>query len=107
MKSAVNSAVNSFSKKVVAMLICACPLMVWAQDNSSAETATFSAGTTDAQTGLSTRTWLKEQTESINRGEVEAYRAESAGKAYRAYVDSIGAKDQKAPTSQVSTIESN
>ncbi|HEX4855849.1 MAG TPA: hypothetical protein VFV28_03510 [Limnobacter sp.] len=64
-------------------------------------------GTTDAETGLSTRTWLKEQAEGINRGEVEAYRAESAGKAYRAYSDSIGKPSQQAPTSQVSTIRSN
>jgi hypothetical protein len=64
-------------------------------------------GTTDAETGLSTRTWLKEQAEGINRGEVEAYRAESAGKAYRAYSNTIGVQNQQAPASQVSTIRSN
>ena len=103
----MNPAMNSIGKKVVAMLICTAPLMALAQDKSSAESASFSAGKTDEQTGLSARTWLKEQAEGANRGEVEAYRAESAGKAYRAYVDSIGSKDQNAPTSQVSTIESN
>ncbi len=98
---------NSTLKRIAATLICTAPLMAWAQGTTTAETATFSAGTTDAQTGLGTRTWLKEQAEGTHRGEVEAYRAESAGKAYRAYIDSIGSKDQKAPTSQVSTIESN
>lgn len=98
---------NTILQKLAATLILAAPLMATAQDNSTAETATFSAGTTDAETGLSTRTWLKEQTDGVNRGEMEAYRAESAGKAYRAYTDSIGAKDQKAPISQVSTIETN
>lgn len=85
-------------KWIVATLVCAVPLLAHAQENT---------GTTDAETGLSTRTWLKEQAEGTNRGEVEPYRAESAGKAYRAYVDSIGAKDQAAPVSQVSTIQTN
>lgn len=61
-------------------------------------------GTTDAQTGASTRAWLKEQAEGQNRGETEPYRAESAGKAYRAYVDSIGSKNQAPVSSQLSTI---
>lgn len=85
-------------KWIAATLVCTTPLLVNAQE---------SLGTTDAETGLSTRTWLKEQAEGVNRGEVEPYRAESAGKAYRAYVDSIGAKDQAAPVSQVSTIQTN
>lgn len=89
------------TQKWIAMtLVCAAPLLANAQENTD-------TGTTDAETGLSTRTWLKEQAEGTNRGEVEPYRAESAGKAYRAYVDSIGAKDQAAPVSQVSTIQTN
>ena len=86
---------------ITAALVCAVPLLANAQEN------TGSTGTTDAETGLSTRTWLKEQAEGTNRGEVEPYRAESAGKAYRAYVDSIGAKNQAAPASQVSAIQTN
>ncbi|MEQ9108700.1 MAG: hypothetical protein RLO04_14640 [Limnobacter sp.] len=85
-------------KWITAMLVCAVPLLANAQENT---------GTTDAETGPSARMWLKEQAEGANRGEVEPYRAESAGKAYRAYVDSIGAKEQAAPVSQVSTIQTN
>ncbi|MDH4394090.1 MAG: hypothetical protein QE278_00290 [Limnobacter sp.] len=51
-------------------------------------------GQSDRNTGRSTRSHLAEQAEGKNRAETEPYRAESAGKAYRAYVDSIG---QKAP----------
>lgn len=91
----MNTCVKSLT---VALLLAAAPAFVAAQES----------GTTDAETGPSTRAWLKEQAEGVNRGEVEAYRAESAGKAYRAYVDSIGAKDQQQPpVSQVSTIQSN
>ena len=100
---------NSNTPWIVAALLCASPLLASAQD-STANTnqgSSHISGTTDAETGLSTRTWLKEQAEGINRGEVEAYSAESAGKAYRAYTDSIGSKDQKAPVSQVSTIKTN
>jgi len=43
----------------------------------------------------------------VNRGDTEPYRAESAGKAYRAYADAIGSKDQKAPESQVSSLKTN
>jgi hypothetical protein len=96
---------NTFTQWTTAMLICASPILACAQDNAAAEQTT--AGQTDAETGLSTRTWLKEQAEGTNRGETEPYRAESAGKAYRAYSDAIGAKDQKAPVSQVSTIRTN
>jgi hypothetical protein len=99
---------NSTTPWILAALLGATPLLVSAQDTASNSQGTLSiSGTTDAETGLSTRTWLKEQAEGINRGEVEAYSAESAGKAYRAYTDSIGAKDQKAPVSQVSTIKTN
>ena len=90
-----------------ALLLSAAPALVAAQEARSAQSVGYSASTTDAETGASTRSWLKEQAEGTNRGEVEAYRAESAGKAYRAYADSIGAKDQQAPVSQVSTIQSN
>lgn len=62
---------------------------------------------TDEEVGTSTRAWLKEQVQGNNRGETEPYRAESAGKAYRAYTDAIGAKDQKAPASQISTISTD
>lgn len=94
---------------IAAALLSAAPLLVNAQNtaDNSGQASSQISGVTDAETGLSTRTWLKEQAEGVNRGEVEAYRAESAGKAYRAYVDSIGAKDQKAPVSQVSTIRTN
>ncbi|WP_341236769.1 hypothetical protein [uncultured Limnobacter sp.] len=99
---------NPITPWILAALLGAAPLLVSAQDTASNSQGTLSiSGTTDAETGLSTRTWLKEQAEGINRGEVEAYSAESAGKAYRAYTDSIGAKDQKAPVSQVSTIKTN
>lgn len=99
---------NSTTPWILAALLSASPLLVGAQDTASNSQGTLSiSGTTDAETGLSTRTWLKEQAEGINRGEIEAYSAESAGKAYRAYTDSIGAKDQKAPVSQVSTIKTN
>ncbi|HEX4917889.1 MAG TPA: hypothetical protein VFV43_08340 [Limnobacter sp.] len=77
------------------------PAAVTAQNSNE---ATASQSTTDAQTGASTRAWLKEQAEGTNRGETEAYRAESAGKAYRAYMDSIGAKNQAPASSQLSTI---
>lgn len=99
---------NSSTPWILAALIGAAPLLASAQETGNTNEASHSiSGATDAETGLSTRTWLKEQAEGINRGEVEAYRAESAGKAYRAYADSIGAKDQKAPVSQVSTIKTN
>lgn len=100
---------NSSKQWILAAVLSAAPFLVSAQETNSAthQGSSHVSGTTDAETGLSTRTWLKEQAEGINRGEVEAYRAESAGKAYRAYTDSIGAKDQKAPVSQVSTIKTN
>jgi hypothetical protein len=100
---------NSRTTWILAAMLGAFPMLVGAQDNTATtnQASTQFSGTTDAETGLSTRTWLKEQAEGINRGEVEAYRAESAGKAYRAYTDSIGAKDQKAPVSQVSTVKTN
>lgn len=99
---------NSSTPWILAALISAAPLLASAQETGNTNQGSNSiSGTTDAETGLSTRTWLKEQAEGINRGEVEAYSAESAGKAYRAYSDSIGAKDQKAPVSQVSTIKTN
>ncbi|MCR2745645.1 hypothetical protein [Limnobacter parvus] len=89
---------NPFVTKLTGLLLCALPVLAIAEENK---------GTTDQETGLSTRTWLKEQAEGTNRGEVEPYSAESAGKAYRSYTESIGAKDQPAPTSQVSTIQTN
>ncbi|MCE2746195.1 MAG: hypothetical protein LW710_09850 [Burkholderiales bacterium] len=99
---------NSSTSWILASILCALPLLTSAQETTSNTNGSSQmAGTTDAETGLSTRTWLKEQAEGINRGEVEAYSAESAGKAYRAYTESIGAKDQKAPVSQVSTIKTN
>ena len=100
---------NSSKQWILAAVLSASPLLVAAQDAAPTtnQGSSYISGTTDAETGLSTRTWLKEQAEGINRGEVEAYSAESAGKAYRAYTDSIGSKDQKAPVSQVSTIETN
>ena len=54
----------------------------------------------DDEVGKATRNLLKEQAEGTNRGEIEPYRAESAGKAYRAYIDSIGTAPA-APTSQL------
>ncbi|HEY1059553.1 MAG TPA: hypothetical protein VGE55_12565 [Limnobacter sp.] len=78
-----------------------------AEDSASTNPARSLQGQTDAQTGLEARQWLNEQANGVNRGEVEAYRAESAGKAYRAYMDSIGSKEQKAATSQVQTIKTN
>jgi hypothetical protein len=100
---------NPSKQWILAAMLSAAPFLVNAQEASSStnQGAQHISGTTDAETGLSTRTWLKEQAEGINRGEVEAYSAESAGKAYRAYTDSIGSKDQKAPVSQVSTIKTN
>jgi hypothetical protein len=99
---------NSSTPWILAAMLSACPLLASAQETSAnTNGSSHIAGTTDAETGLSTRTWLKEQAQGINRGEVEAYSAESAGKAYRAYTDSIGAKDQQAPVSQVSTISTN
>lgn len=89
---------NSISTRLCTLLLCAVPFLAMAEENK---------GTTDEETGLGTRTWLKEQAEGSNRGDVEPYSAESAGKAYRSYADSIGSKDQKAPTSQVSTIKTN
>lgn len=96
---------NTFARWSTAMLICVSPVLACAQDNPAPALTT--AGHTDEATGLSTRTWLKEQAEGLNRGETEPYRAESAGKAYRAYSDAIGSKDQKPPVSQVSTIKTN
>ncbi|BET26940.1 hypothetical protein EV673_2394 [Limnobacter thiooxidans] len=96
---------NTSTRWISTLLICAAPVLGFAQDDSAPSPST--AGLTDAETGLSTRTWLKEQAEGMNRGETEPYRAESAGKAYRAYADAIGSKDQKAPVSQVSTIKTN
>lgn len=57
-------------------------------------------GQSDRNTGRATRNLLAEQAQGKNRGETEPYRAESAGKAYRAYVDSIGEK-APAPESQI------
>lgn len=95
---------------LVAALLGISPLLALAQDAASTSSSDLSQplkGATDAETGLSTRAWLKEQAEGINRGEVEAYRAESAGKAFRAYSDAIGSTNQPAPVSQVSTITTN
>lgn len=78
-----------------------------AQEANSDNTNAYPRYTTDEQTGMNARAWLREQAEGVNRGEVEAYRAESAGKAYRSYSESIGAKNQPAPTSQVSSIRTN
>jgi hypothetical protein len=100
----MNTCVKSIT---AALLLAVAPAIATAQETGNSQSTGFTAGTTDAETGAGTRTWLKEQAEGVNRGDVEAYRAESAGKAYRAYVDSIGAKDQAAPVSQVSTIQSN
>ncbi|HEX4878682.1 MAG TPA: hypothetical protein VFV39_02465 [Limnobacter sp.] len=88
------------SQLIIALLMQA-PLLAAAQDSANNPAQ---GGTTDAQTGASTRAWLKEQAEGSNRGETEPYRAESAGKAYRAYMDSIGAKNQAPASSQLSTI---
>ncbi|HEX4842701.1 MAG TPA: hypothetical protein VFV57_03460 [Limnobacter sp.] len=90
------------SSLAVAALVMALPLGLAAQESNG--TAQQLKGTTDAQTGASTRAWLKEQAQGTNRGETEPYRAESAGKAYRSYVDSIGAKNQAPASSQLSTI---
>lgn len=100
---------NTFNRSLAVMLLSASPLLAIAQQAASTQPRPDKTleGQTDAETGLSTRTWLKEQAEGINRGEVEAYRAESAGKAYRAYSNTIGAQQQQAPTSQVSTIRTN
>ena len=100
----MNTRVKSLT---AAFLLAVAPVFVAAQESGNSQSSDFTEGTTDAETGASARTWLKEQAEGVNRGEVEAYRAESAGKAYRAYVDSIGAKDQEAPVSQVSTIQTD
>lgn len=98
---------NTTRNWIAAAMLAALPLTGLTQDNSDSSGTLSIQGTTDAETGLGTRTWLKEQAEGVNRGEVEPYHAESAGKAYRAYVDSIGAKGQQAPVSQVSTIKTN
>lgn len=50
----------------------------------------INAGKDDNQVGSATRAMLSEQRDGVNRGEIEPYKAESAGKAYRAYTDSIG-----------------
>lgn len=57
-------------------------------------------GQEDHLQGQATRKLLDEQAQGKNRGETEPYRAESAGKAYRAYVESIGQKAVE-PQSQV------
>lgn len=57
--------------------------MSWAQES-------IHLGENDNQTGNATRALLTEQREGVNRGKIEPYKAESAGKAYRAYTDSIG-----------------
>ncbi len=92
---------NKTAQWSLALASCLIPAMVLAQSN------TASGGQTDEETGASTRAWLKEQTDGVNRGETEAYSAESAGKAYRAYTDSIGKPASQAPVSQLSTIQTN
>jgi hypothetical protein len=98
---------KQFARWTAALLVCVSPVLACAQDNNPEQPGTGTAGVSDAETGLSTRTWLKEQAEGVNRGDTEPYRAESAGKAYRAYADAIGSKDQKAPESQVSSLKTN
>lgn len=90
-------------KWTIALLICTAPLLSAAQESLPASDAPTS-GITDEQNGQNARAWLQEQAEGINRGETEAYRAESAGKAYRAYVDSIGTKEQALPESEISKL---
>lgn len=76
-------------------------------DNSGKVVETI-IGQPDSQTGLATRHYLQEQSEGVHRANTEPYRAEFAGKAYKAYADSIG-KDNagKGMQSQVSGISSN
>lgn len=78
-----------------------------AQSQSNDDNVNSIKGQTDSQTGAATRAWLNEQANGINRGEVEPYRAESAGKAYRAYTDSIGKKREGPPASQLGSIATN
>jgi len=85
----------------LALASCLLPAVLMAQSDTAA------SGKTDEETGASTRAWLKEQTDGVNRGETEPYSAESAGKAYRAYADSIGKPATAAPASQLSTIQTN
>lgn len=58
----------------------------------------------DADMAPSTRQGLTEQSDGVNRGDTEPYRAESAGKAYRAYVESIG-KPNESGASQSSPLQ--
>ena len=83
---------------LLALALTACVGPAWAQDAAPADNKTFPhrlEGQSDDLTGQATRQWLTEQAQGINRGDVEPYRAESAGKAYRAYVDAIGTKEAK------------
>ncbi|MDX1668976.1 MAG: hypothetical protein R3194_06140 [Limnobacter sp.] len=65
---------------------------------------TLNPGTNDDQVGSATRAMLQEQRDGINRGKQEPYKAESAGKALRAYTDSIG-KPAQAVKSQLDGVE--
>lgn len=71
--------------------------MSWAQESIHLEQ-------NDNQTGNATRALLTEQREGVNRGKIEPYKAESAGKAYQAYTDSIG-KPTEQMKSQLDTAK--
>lgn len=78
------------------------------QTDGTGKVAETIVGQPDSQTGLATRHYLQEQSEGVNRAKTEPYRAEFAGKAYKAYADSIGKESTgKSAPSQVSGISSN
>ncbi|GLR26880.1 hypothetical protein [Limnobacter litoralis] len=78
------------------------------QSDTSGKVNETIVGQPDAQTGLATRHYLQEQAQGIHRADTEPYRAEFAGKAYKAYADSIGqSSNGKSAQSQVSGISSN
>lgn len=74
-----------------------CVSSVWAEES-------INAGKNDNEVGSATRAMLGEQREGINRGDIEPYKAESAGKAYRAYTDSIG-KPAEQVKSQLDSVK--
>lgn len=82
---------KSFATFTLLTLLCSSP--TWAQHKIS--------GQPDDQNGSAARALLQEQAEGKNRADSEPYRAESAGKAYRAYVDAIGSGQKNQPASQI------
>ena len=99
-----NVSLHSFIAPVLIGLCVSICTPVAAEDNSQGNRQGLK-GATDESTGSATRAILNEQARGINRAETEPYRAEFAGKAYRAYADSVGKSDASStPQSQLSTL---